>query len=160
MTFLQCFTCLPSTETHFASCLISPRAHFCSLLAVFCHCFFSQWSPETIARPQPIMSAQLNTLPQSCFCLQTGRCRHAELNVTVVSHVVQITVRSQAEPSSIQKVRVLHIALHTQLLCCCLIEFLTPVIALRSLLQEAQLHGDVERMRDVPIAHRGDEKDS
>lgn len=64
------------------------------------------------------------------------------------------------EPASIQKVHVMHVALHTRLLCCCLIEFLTPVIVLRSLLQEAQLHGDVERMRDVPIACGGDEKDS
>lgn len=73
---------------------------------------------------------------------------------------MQITMTSQTELAPIQKVHVLHVALHTQLLCCCLIEFLTPVIILRSLLQEAQLHGDVERMRDVPIACGGDEKDS
>ena len=103
------------------------------------------------------MSAQSHSAPVILF---SRTCRHAELNVAVISNDMQIMVRSQMVPASIQKVHVLHAALHSQLLRCCLIEFLTPVIVLRALLQEAQLHGDVERMRDVPIAHGGDRKDS
>lgn len=152
MTFLRSFICLPFDKTHSASCLISPRSHFCSLLAVFSHCFISQWSPECIARFQRNRTAESHSAPLIFL----------SSDVSMQSWMLQpspMTCRSLWDHRWRQhgNKRCMR---QTELLCCCLIEFLTPVTVLCLLLQEVQLHGDVERMGDVPIAHQGDKKDS
>lgn len=152
MTFLRSFICLPSDKTHSASFLISPRSHFCSLLAVFSHCLFSQCSPECIARFQRNMSAESHSAP--LIFLSSDLSMQGWMLQSSLMTCRSLWDHRQRQPGYKRCMW------QTQLLCCCLIEFLTPVIVLCLLLQEVQLHGDVERMGDVPIAHWGDEKDS